>query len=174
MNAPKLLKVAVVGSLISILAACGGGDSDVVVGGVGDVTNDTAARSGFISSYTAGFDVLNSYGGLVSVAFRDLFDSGFAEGGVTKSQITAALDGEAYALQASPDFPTFPMAKLSKASIGNCDAVTKICTLAGTLSNSDADPTGADASAVTEVTFTTQVRYGDDSKIRLLGDQSKS
>lgn len=166
MNVPKLLKVAFVGSLISMLAACGGGD--------GDVTNDTAARTDFISSYTAGLDTLGSYGGLVSVAFRNLFDSGFAEGGVTNSQVTAALDGEAYALQASPDVPAFPMAKLSKASIDNCDAVTKICTLTGTLGNSDADPTGADASAVTEVTFTTQVRYGDDSKIRLLGDQSKS
>ena len=171
MNAPKLFKVALAGSLISILAACGGGD--VVVGG-GDVTTDTAARSDFISSYTAGLDTLGSYGGLFSVAFRNLFDNGFAESGVTKSQVTAALDGEAYALQASPDFPAFPMAKLSNASIGNCDAATKICTLTGTLSNSDADPTGADASAATEVTFTTQVRYGDDSKIRLLGDQSES
>lgn len=166
MNAPKFLKLAIAGSLISMLAACGGGDDDV--------TSDADAQASFISAYTAGLDALGSYVGLVSSTFRDLFDAGYTDSGMTKTDIVAALDSEVTAMQASPDFPAFPMAKLSKASIGNCDAATRICTLTGTLSNSDADPTGADTSAVTEVNFTTQVRYDADGKVRLLGDQSKS
>jgi len=168
MNAPKFLKLAIAGSLISMLAACGGGDDDV--------TSDADAQSSFISAYTTGLDALGSYAGLVSGKFRDLFDAGYTDGDVTKTAVVAALDSEVTVLQSSPDFvfPAFPMAKLSKASIGNCDSATKICTLTGTLSNSDADPTGADASAVTEVNFTTQVRYDADGKVRLLGDQSKS
>lgn len=168
MNAPKFLKLALAGSLISLLAACGGGDDDVA--------SDADAQSSFISAYTSGLDALGSYAGLVSSSFRDLFDAGYADSGVTKSDVVAALDSEVAISQTSPDFvyPAFPMAKLSKASIGNCDAATKICTLTGTLRNSDADPTGADASAVTEVTFSTQVRYDASGKVRLLGDQSKS
>jgi hypothetical protein len=168
MNVPKFLKLAIAGSLISLLAACGGGDDDVA--------SDADAQSSFISAYTSGLDTLGSYAGLVSSKFRDLFDAGYTDSGMTKADVVAALDSEITVSQTSPDFvhPAFPMAKLSKASIGNCDAVTKICTLTGTLSNSDADPTGADASAVTEVNFTTQVRQDADGKVRLLGDQSKS
>jgi len=168
MNVPKFLKLAIAGSLISLLAACGGGDDDVA--------SDADAQSSFISAYTSGLDTLGSYAGLVSSKFRDLFDAGYTDSGMTKADVVAALDSEITVSQTSPDFvhPAFPMAKLSKASIGNCDAVTKICTLTGTLSNSDADPTGADASALTEVNFTTQVRQDADGKVRLLGDQSKS
>lgn len=168
MNVPKFLKLAIAGSLISLLAACGGGDDDVA--------SDADAQSSFISAYTSGLDTLGSYAGLVSSKFRDLFDAGYTDSGMTKADVVAALDSEITVSQTSPDFvhPAFPMAKLSKASIGNCDAVSKICTLTGTLSNSDADPTGADASAVTEVNFTTQVRQDADGKVRLLGDQSKS
>jgi hypothetical protein len=168
MNVPKFLKLAIAGSLISLLAACGSGDDDVA--------SDADAQSSFISAYTSGLDTLGSYAGLVSSKFRDLFDAGYTDSGMTKADVVAALDSEITVSQTSPDFvfPAFPMAKLSKASIGNCDAVTKICTLTGTLSNSDADPTGADASAVTEVNFTTQVRQDADGKVRLLGDQSKS
>lgn len=166
MNAPKFLKLAVAGSLISLLAACGGGGDDF--------TSDTDAQSSFISSYSSGLDTLGSLAGLASGTFRNLFDAGYTDSGMTKAAVVAALDSDVAALKEVPDFQAFPIAKLSQASISNCDTATKICTLTGTLRNSDADPTGADASAVTEVTFTTQVRYGDDSKVRLLGDQSKS
>jgi len=166
MNAPKFLKLALAGSLISLLAACGGGGDDF--------TSDTDAQSSFISAYNSGLGTLGSVAGLASSSFRDLFDAAYTDSGMTRAAVVAALDSDAAALKEVPDLQAFPIAQLSKASISNCNTATKICTLTGTLTNSDADPTGADASAVTEVTFSTQVRYDASGKFRLLGDQSKS
>jgi lipopolysaccharide export system protein LptA len=56
------------------------------------------------------------------------------------------------------------MASLSEVSIDACDA-NNVCTLTGTLTNSDAD--------TTSVTFTTQVKITD-GKVRLYGDQLSS
>ena len=86
MNVPKFLKLAIAGSLISLLAACGGGDDDVA--------SDADAQSSFISAYTSGLDTLGSYAGLVSSKFRDLFDAGYTDSGMTKADVVAALDSE--------------------------------------------------------------------------------
>lgn len=172
MSAQKFLRITIAGSLIAALAACGGGGD----GGSSDSarTPSPAAQSSFASAYVTGLDALGSATGILSQGFRDLFDAAFLDSGVSKAQLDANLDGEAFALQISPDFPSFPTAKLSDVSISNCDSATGVCTLTGTLTNSDADLTGADTTAVTTVPFTTQVKYGADGKLRLLGDQSKS
>ena len=83
MNAPKFLKLALAGSLISVLAACGGGSDDF--------TSDANAQSGFISAYTSGLETLGSLAGLASSSFRELFDAGYADSGMTRAAVVSHI-----------------------------------------------------------------------------------
>jgi hypothetical protein len=145
----------VVSGLVALLSACGGGSG----------TPSTDKQNTFISDYSNGLKVLNTYAGLTSSAFLDLFDATFLDSGITKPLLSASLAQEAAAAAASPDLPSFPMAGISNASISACDT-SNVCTLTGTLSNNDVD-TSVDNT--TSITFTTRVKFID-GKYRLLGD----
>ena len=166
MNKKSIYRAAWAGVVLASLSACGGGDSSTPST---DVATNAGKQSSFVADYTQGLKVLNSYAGLTSAAFLDLFDASLLDAGNTKSLLSASLAQEAAAMAASPDLPSFPMAALSTASISACDA-SNVCTLTGTLSNNDVD---ASADNTTAITFTSRVKYSD-GKFRLLGDGSAS
>jgi hypothetical protein len=155
----------VVSGLVALLGACGGGSNAPST----DTATNADKQNTFIADYTNGLKVLNTYAGLTSTVFVDLFDATFLDAGNTKPLVSASLAQEAAAAAASPDLPSFPMAGLSTASISACDA-SNVCTLTGTLSNNDVD-TSVDNT--TSIIFTSRVKYSD-GKFRLLGDGSAS
>jgi hypothetical protein len=147
--------------LVALLSACGGGSGSA---NPNSATN-TDKQTTFIADYTDGLKTLNTYAGLTSAAFLDLFDATFLDSGNTKPLLSTGLAQEAAAAAASPDLPSFPIVGLSTASISACDT-SNVCTLTGTLSNNDVDTS---AENTTSITFTTRVKYSD-GKFRLLGD----
>ena len=166
MNERSIRRVVAACGLAALLSACGGG-SDAPPST--DVASNVDKQNTFIADYTKGLMVINTYVGLTSASFLDLFDVSFLDGGNTKPLLGASFAQEAMAMAASPDLPSFPMAALSTASISACDS-SNVCTLTGTLSNNDVD-TSADNT--TAITFTTRVKYSD-GKFRLLGDGTAS
>lgn len=165
-NKQWLCRSAWAGVLLGLLSACGGGDSAEPST---DVATNPERQSAFVADYTQGLKVLDTYAGLASAAFADLFDAGFLDAGNTKALVSASLAQEAAAMAASPDLPSFPMVGLSTATISACDS-SNVCTLTGTLSNNDVD---ASADNTTSITFTSRVKYSD-GKFRLLGDGAAS
>jgi hypothetical protein len=143
--------------VVSMLSACGGGDSS-------HATPSASVMNDFSTAYASGVAKLTSYAGLTSTSFADTFDSAYLDSGLSKADVMAALQSEAQATATSPDFPSFAQVTLSDLNISNCDGSTQVCTLTGTLSNSGVE--------TTSVPFTTQVKLSD--KARLYGDQSKS
>jgi len=170
MNERSIRRVVAACGLAALLSACGGG-SDITAPPPPstDVASNVDKQNTFIADYTKGLMVINTYVGLTSASFLDLFDVSFLDGGNTKPLLGASFAQEAMAMAASPDLPSFPMAALSTASISACDS-SNVCTLTGTLSNNDVD-TSADNT--TAITFTTRVKYSD-GKFRLLGDGTAS
>jgi hypothetical protein len=168
MHARKLLRISMAGGLLALLAACDDGSSDLAAPATPVNTNlptNAAQQAAFISDYGTGVTALNSYGGLTSTTFPDLFDDAFLDAGYTKPQVRANLAQEAAAQAISAELSSFAAVKLSAVSIGNCDA-RNICVLTATLTNTDADTTAA--------TFTTQLKYDNAGKFRLYGDQQGS
>ena len=162
-NARQLYRTALASSLLGLLTACGGGsDGDPVP--VTTAATDTVKQAAFAADLTGGLSALGTYGGLTSASFVDLFDDAFLDAGYTKSEVRGNLAQEATAVTIAPDLSSFPMAMLSAVSISDCSA-SGICTLTGTLTNSDADTTA--------VTFTTQVKYVN-GKFTLYGDQKSA
>lgn len=157
MNKRPSLRLAAAGALFSMLAACGGGSGGSTAGSSGD----TAQQNAFITAYTNGLKALNTYTGLVSSSFVDLFSDTFLDAGYTKSLVRDNLAAEAVATAVAPDLSLFPMVNLSDVAITNCNAAN-VCTLTATATNTDADTTA--------VTFTTQVQYIN-GKFQLYGDQ---
>lgn len=159
-------RLAATAGLFALLTACGGGNDPIVstgpAGGGVTVPTTAAQQASFISDYGNGIAALNTYGGLTSTAFLDLFDSAFLDAGYSKAQVSSNLTQEAAAMAIAADLSSFPAVKLSALSIGACDA-NNICTLTATATNADADTTA--------VTFTTKVRL-QDGKFRLYGDQA--
>ena len=145
----RLCLIAVAGST-ALLAACGG--------------SNPTEQEVFASKVTPAFASLGTATGLTSTSVVDLFDVKFLDGGTTKSDVKASLDGSAAALADAPDASLFPLATISDIAITNCDS-NNVCTLNGTLSNADADRT--------DVTFTTKVKLANGTYL-FLGDQSAS
>ena len=168
MNKQAIFRFACVSVAVAALSACGGGDG-LSLPSTTDVATNVDKQNNFVADYTQGLKVLNTYAGLTSAVFIDLFDASFLDAGNTKPLVSASLAQEAAAMAASPDLPSFPMAGLSTASISACDS-SNVCTLTGTLSNNDVD---ASADNTTAITFTTRVKYSD-GKFRLLGDGTAS
>jgi len=168
------LRASATAGLLALLTACGGGGNSVVVDAApttppptttnppGSTAPTAAQQSSFVADYGNGVAMLNSYGGLTSTAFVDLFDDAFLDAGYDKTQVRNNLQQEAIALTTSPDLSAFPQVKLSGMTIGNCDAAN-VCTLTATATNTDADSTA--------VPFTTRVRL-QNGKFRLYGDQT--
>ena len=152
------LKTLTLGSFCAALVigmtGCGGGKG---------VTSD--ATETLKASYTAGLAGMSTPAVLTGNDLQDLFDSKFLDFGFTRADIVAALNGEAAAIQGAGGYSGVPQLTLSSASVTDCMSVAEayICTLSGSLTNSDTD--------TTTVPFTTQVRMVD-GKLRLYGDQS--
>ena len=157
MTARQTLRLATAGALVSLLAACGG-DSG---GSASNTPGDTTQQSTFITAYTNGLKALNTYTGLVSSSFVDLFSDTFLDAGYTKAQVRDNLAAEAVATAVAPDLSLVPMVNLSNVTITNCNAAN-VCTMTATATNADVDTTA--------VTFTTQVQYIN-GKYQLFGDQ---
>jgi len=160
MTTRNFYRLAIASGLLSLLAACGGGsenDSTPVV----DASTDTAQQAAFATSLIGGLKALNTYGGLTSAGFIDLFDKDFLDAGYTKTEVQANLAQEATALAVAPELSSFPIAMLSNVTITGCNAAN-ICTLTGTVTNTDVDTTA--------ITFTIQVKYSN-GKFTLYGDQ---
>jgi hypothetical protein len=119
----------------SLLVACGG-----------DSTNP---QDDFVSKLNSAVAGLGTSAGLASSSVIGLFDTAFLDSGTSRVDVKAALDRNANALAASPDLSLFPLANISGVTVSNCDS-SNICTLTGTLTNTDAD--------TTEVAFTTKVK----------------
>lgn len=148
-----------IGVTLSHLALVGGTAVLVACGGSNPSTLEV-----FTSKLTSTIANLNSSVGLTSTAVTDLFDDSFLDSGTTKADVKASLSRNAAALSATPDLSLFPLANMSNVEVINCDA-NNVCTLNGTLSNSDAE--------TTEVTFTTKVKLSKGTYV-FLGDQSAS
>jgi hypothetical protein len=155
----RIYQIAAVGSLAVLLTACGGGSNSSPVSPL-----TSTNKQAFAAAYNSGLGALGSYAGLTNASFLDLFDGTFLDAGYAKTDVAANLAQESAAMAIAPDLSLYPMASLSGVSIDACDA-NNVCTLTGTLTNSDAD--------TTSVTFTTQVKISD-GKVRLYGDQLSS
>ncbi|MBC7471115.1 MAG: hypothetical protein H7322_17485 [Ramlibacter sp.] len=151
MSAKSLVWAGAMSALLLGVVGCGGSD-----GGADAAVLPTA--------YNSGLAALNTRAGLQSAAFVDLFDPNFLDAGYTKLQLVDNLAQDAASTAVSADLSMFPSASLANASVGNC-ASSGICTLTGTLTNTDAD--------TTEVPFTAQVMLSNGA-YRLLGDQKSS
>jgi hypothetical protein len=180
MHSSQRFRFVLASSLLAVLTACGGGGGGGQAiafpppasgngpqnGPQTDPQVDPAQRAAaFATDYGTGLAALNSYGGLTSTAFVDNFDDTFLDAGYAKAQVRDALAQEAAAmLLFSSELSSFPSVKLSAVSVGACDAAN-VCTLTGTLTNTDAD--------ATSVTFTTRLSFVG-GKLRLLGDQKQA
>lgn len=129
------------------LAACGGGDGP-----------DVGA-----TPYVTAIALANSAAGLNSAALQSSFAAGYLDAGMTQAQLMDALGKDAAAF-GSADYSGLPVAGLTDVAIGNCNS-SSVCTLTGTLTNSDADATA--------VPFSTQVVL-ESGSYRVLGDQKSS
>lgn len=147
----KKLQGALALAAAGLVAACGGGGGS------------TPAQE-FAQNFSASVQAMASPGGLTSAALLDLFAGTYLDAGMTKDQLTAALRADAAALASTPEFSLFPLAFLTDVTLTNCDA-QNVCTLNGTLTNSDAD--------TTSVPFSAKVQVANNT-VRLLGDQSAS
>lgn len=131
------------------LAACGGGGGDTA-----ESTN----------LYSSNLPQAGSSATLRSQAFQLAFATNYLDAGTNRAQLMDAMGNDAAAIDASAGFSGFPAGTLSDVKISNCDT-SNVCTLSGTLTNSDAD--------TTSVPFSTQVVL-DNGNYRVLGDQKTS
>jgi hypothetical protein len=142
---------------VAALALSGCGGSSLQTAQPVDIAN-------FTSSYTQSLAALATATGMKSAALADLFDPSYLESGVTKSDVIAALNGEADVSTASTEYSSFPQMLATNISITDCDVSTQLCNMSVTLTNSDADSTS--------LVYTTRLKFSD--KLRLFGDQSKT
>ena len=143
----------------SVLAACGGGGSSSPA-----LTTDANTTPGTgATTYAALLSQLSTPAGLASAQAASVFHDDYLDSGMTKPQVVEALGQEGAALSAVPGHSLFPQAALSDVQVTGCDA-NNVCTLTGTLLNSDADSTS--------VQFSTKV-VNSNGTYRLLGDQSR-
>lgn len=150
MNKLHTWRVAAVSlAAAALLAACGGG---------GD--GNGFASSGALDQYASS---LAQRGAALASAAPQAFASNYLDAGMTRAQLVDALQQDA-AAGADASFSGVPAGSLTDVTITNCSA-NNVCTLKGTLTNSDAD--------TTSVAFSTQVIL-ENGSYRLLGDQQAS
>lgn len=140
----------------SALAGCGGG------GGSSPAASTDVSGTG-ATTYAALLSQLNTPAGLAGSRADAVFHDDYLDSGMTKPQVIEALSKEGAALSASSEHSLFPQAALSDVQLTGCDA-NNVCTLTGTLLNSDADNTS--------IQFSTRV-VNSNGTYRLLGDQSR-
>lgn len=154
MNKSSLRVLLAALAAASALAACGGGGSSPDV--------PTAPATG-AATYATLLSQLSTPAGLTSSQAASVFDDNYLDSGMTKPQVIDALGKEGVALAGVAEHSLFPQASLSDVQVSGCDT-NNVCTLTGTLVNSDADSTS--------VQFSTKV-VNNNGTYRLLGDQSR-
>ncbi len=139
--------------LSTFVAACGSSSSSAV---------DSTAS--LVTRFTDAVTLLSSATGLKDAKIPALFDETYKEAGYTKANLTADLLAESTSLAANADASLFPITTLKDVTVSACDA-SSVCTLTGTLVNSDVD--------TTETVVTTKVKKVN-SEYFFLGDQQAS
>jgi hypothetical protein len=142
-------------SAVLALSACGGNGTS------GTVNLDVIAAD-FSSKISAAFADLTSVAGLNAKALTNLFDDKFLDGGSTKAELVSTLTATSTALGTTPELSLFPLASITNVKLTGCDT-KDICTLNGTLTNSDADTTTVDFSTKVIVIGGVVYFYGDQS-----------
>lgn len=150
----NLFKVGVATSLVvSLVTACGGGDSAVA-----------DPRATFAAAFASNIAALTTTAALQGTALLDLVDSTFLDGGYTKSQMADNFAKDAASLSGAAAVSLFPGVTITNPQV-ICEGNATVCTFSGTISNADAD--------TTETTFTTPVIFSNGA-YRLRGDQASS
>ena len=152
MISKKVFSSSLILSAGLILSACGGHSALNLEG----AANDLATKIGtYLSALTssAGFD---------SKALPTLFNEKFLDGGFTKADLENSLNANSTALGTNPELSLFPIATVTNAKLSGCDS-NNICTLNGTLTNSDADTTSVEFSTKVLVSLGVVYFYGDQS-----------
>ena len=119
----------------------------------------------FTASVTSGIAALTSAAGLNSNALPSLFADNYKDGGFTKADVVSTLAANSTALPTAPELSLFPLAAITNTAISGCD--NGICTLSGTLTNSDVDTTSVDFSTKVIVIGGVVYFYGDQSSASL-------
>ena len=142
-------------SAVLAISACGGTNS---------LTLQEVATQ-FTASVTSALAALTSAAGLNSNALPNLFADKFLDGGYTKANLVSTLSANSTALQTAPELSLFPVAAITNTTISGCD--NGICTLTGTLTNSDVDTISVDFSTKVIVIGGVFYFYGDQSSASL-------
>jgi hypothetical protein len=150
MKTPRVFSSSIIFSAVLAISACGGSTFNV-----------QEAATQFAASLTSGLAALTGASGLNSKALPDLFADKFLDGGYTKADVVNTLTANSKALETAPELSLFPLAAITNTTITGCD--NSICTLNGTLTNSDADTTSVDFSTKVIVIGNAIYFYGDQS-----------
>ena len=167
MRMGKLRVSVVVLGCVSVLSACGGGTGNTGAVSVSQGVS-IAQIDDFRSTYGTSLDGTGNAAVVGGAGFQDLFDTAFLDGGFTRADIVAALNGEAAALPAATTtgHSGVPRVSLSDVSVFNCspssDGVST-CSLTASVTNSDVDKT------VVTLNSTLRLSAG---KLRLAGDRT--
>jgi hypothetical protein len=157
MISKRVFSSSIVLSALLTLSACGGGSTTIDL---------QATATDFSAKVSSSLSALTSSAGLKSQALLDLFDEKFLDGGYTKAALVDLLGINSTTLGTNPELSLFPMATVSNAKVTCGD--TNICTLTGTLTNSDADTTSVDFSTKVLVNTRGVFFYGDQSSTTTL------
>jgi hypothetical protein len=157
MISKRVFSSSIVLSTLLTLSACGGGSTTIDL---------QATATDFSARVSSSLSALTSSAGLKSQALLDLFDEKFLDGGFTRADLVSLLSTNATTLETNPELSLFPMATVTNAKVTCGD--TNICTLTGTITNSDADTTSVDFSTKVLVNTRGVFFYGDQSSTTTL------
>ena len=152
MISKKLLPSSLFLSTVLALSACGGTS----------LLNLEAAATELSTKLGNYLSELTTSAAFNSTSLPNLFNEKFLDGGFTKADIVNSLTANSTALGTNPDLSLFPMATVTNAKLSGCDS-NNICTLNGTLTNSDADTTSVEFSTKVLVSLGVVYFYGDQS-----------
>jgi len=155
MISKKVFSSSLILSAMLTLIACGGNNYLSLE----DAATDLSTKIGTYLSE------LTSSAGFNTKALPNLFAEKFLDGGFTKADLENSLTANSTALVTNPELSLFPIATVTNAKLSGCDS-NNICTLNGTLTNSDADTTSVD--------FSTKVLVSVGGVIYFYGDQSST
>jgi hypothetical protein len=157
MISKRVFSSSIVLSTLLTLSACGGGSTTIDL---------QATATDFSARVSSSLSALTSSAGLKSQALLDLFDEKFLDGGFTRADLVSLLSTNATTLETNTELSLFPMATVTNAKVTCGD--TNICTLTGTITNSDADTTSVDFSTKVLVNTRGVFFYGDQSSTTTL------
>lgn len=152
MISKRVFSSSIVLSAVLTLSACGGGST---------IDLQTTATE-FSTKITTALAELASSAGLNSQTLPNLFNEKFLDGGFSKADLVNSLTANSTALGTNPDLSLFPMAAVTNVKLTGCDT-KDICTLTGTLTNSDADTTSVEFSTKVLVIAVVAYLFGDQS-----------